>query len=93
MYTSGNSERMKSGDLSGNFRKSNEAVFAGKLRPMISAAVAPEWLILSRNSQKSKTDDTSHNLNFLLQLPLGNELQLLARVSLIGTKGMRGPRT
>ena len=38
MYTSGNSERMKSGGLSGNFRKSNEAGFAGKPRPMISAA-------------------------------------------------------
>lgn len=38
MYTSGNSERMKSGDLSGNFRKSDEAGFAGKLWPMIPAA-------------------------------------------------------
>lgn len=38
MYTSGNSERMKSGDLSGNIRKSNEAGFAGKPLSMISAA-------------------------------------------------------
>lgn len=73
MYTtSGNSERMKSGDLSRNISGNPmRQGLQGSCSQCSQLLVAPLWLILSRNPQKSKANHTSHTLSFLPAVATG----------------------